>query len=318
MYYPIFAESSDRIEWVETYQNGTTIDHSENAQVVAIFALAFYWRDTIKDILPTGSDGMVVVFSNPCNPSFSYQINGPDVEYLGYGDLHDPKYDSLSIGSYVTDLRSFAIQDSFYSGLPLSDFCPMYVEVYASETMEANHTTSTPIIFAVVAALVFIATALTFVLYDFYVERRQRVVMTSAAKSSAIITSLFPEHVAKKLEEQLPDDIQPKNRLKTFLNDGKDRSYSSGSIDNEDDGNVVTKAQSKQIAELFPDTTVFFCDIVGFTAWSSVREPCHVFTLLETVYASFGKFGFVICMQTVFTPRLVHSHRFGRGCRQSS
>ena len=30
-----------------------------------------------------------------------------------------------------------------------------------------------------------------------------------------------------------------------------------------------------------------FGDIAGFTAWSSVREPSQVFTLLETVYAAF-------------------------------
>jgi class 3 adenylate cyclase len=30
-------------------------------------------------------------------------------------------------------------------------------------------------------------------------------------------------------------------------------------------------------------------DIVGFTAWSSVREPCQVFTLLETVYHAFDE-----------------------------
>ena len=30
-----------------------------------------------------------------------------------------------------------------------------------------------------------------------------------------------------------------------------------------------------------------FADIAGFTAWSSVREPCQVFTLLETVYRAF-------------------------------
>jgi Adenylate and Guanylate cyclase catalytic domain len=30
-----------------------------------------------------------------------------------------------------------------------------------------------------------------------------------------------------------------------------------------------------------------FADIVGFTAWSSVREPSQVFILLETMYAAF-------------------------------
>jgi class 3 adenylate cyclase len=32
-----------------------------------------------------------------------------------------------------------------------------------------------------------------------------------------------------------------------------------------------------------------FADIVGFTAWSSVREPTQVFTLLETVYHAFDE-----------------------------
>ena len=37
----------------------------------------------------------------------------------------------------------------------------------------------------------------------------------------------------------------------------------------------------------FPHTTIMFSDIVGFAAWSSQREPQHVFTLLETVFRSF-------------------------------
>ena len=32
-----------------------------------------------------------------------------------------------------------------------------------------------------------------------------------------------------------------------------------------------------------------FADIVGFTAWSSTREPCQVFVLLETVYSKFDE-----------------------------
>ena len=32
---------------------------------------------------------------------------------------------------------------------------------------------------------------------------------------------------------------------------------------------------------------VQFADIAGFTAWSSVREPCQVFILLETLYSAF-------------------------------
>jgi class 3 adenylate cyclase len=32
-----------------------------------------------------------------------------------------------------------------------------------------------------------------------------------------------------------------------------------------------------------------FADIVGFTAWSSMREPTQVFTLLESIYGAFDE-----------------------------
>jgi class 3 adenylate cyclase len=32
-----------------------------------------------------------------------------------------------------------------------------------------------------------------------------------------------------------------------------------------------------------------FADLVGFTAWSSVREPTQVFVLLETLFREFDK-----------------------------
>jgi class 3 adenylate cyclase len=32
---------------------------------------------------------------------------------------------------------------------------------------------------------------------------------------------------------------------------------------------------------------VLFADISGFTAWSSLRDPAQVFTLLESIYSSF-------------------------------
>jgi class 3 adenylate cyclase len=46
---------------------------------------------------------------------------------------------------------------------------------------------------------------------------------------------------------------------------------------------------SKPIADLFPNCTVLFADIAGFTAWSSSREPAQVFTLLQAVYQAFDK-----------------------------
>jgi len=52
---------------------------------VAQLTATFYWRDIIKDVLPPGSNGVILVVSNPCNPSFTYKLNGPQDDYLGRG-----------------------------------------------------------------------------------------------------------------------------------------------------------------------------------------------------------------------------------------
>jgi hypothetical protein len=75
LYYPI----------LDTAANSVTIPDKSGAsttsKVVGIFATTFLWRDLIKDILPPGSDGAVVVIGNDCNQTFSYKINGARVSY---------------------------------------------------------------------------------------------------------------------------------------------------------------------------------------------------------------------------------------------
>lgn len=105
----------------------------------------------------------------------------------------------------------------------------------------------------------------------------------------AIVSSLFPSNVRDRIikdaEEQAEEDLKakrafgysatPKSRLKTFLDEANE--------------NGEQAFDTKPIADLFPETTIMFADIVGFTAWSSVREPCQVFTLLETIYHAFDE-----------------------------
>ena len=93
-----------------------------------------------------------------------------------------------------------------------------------------------------------------------------------AARSNAIVSELFPTQIKDRL---LADD---RSKIKNFLvnREGHD----------EDEDNVNIR-KSKPIADLFTDTTIMFADLVGFTAWSSTREPAQVFTLLETIFNSF-------------------------------
>jgi hypothetical protein len=78
--YPI-VDAIDRIRIVDTSgsssESSITDIPNENTtegKVVAVVSSSFYWRDALKDMLPTGRNGIVVVVANPCTASFTYQL----------------------------------------------------------------------------------------------------------------------------------------------------------------------------------------------------------------------------------------------------
>jgi hypothetical protein len=102
-------------------------------------------------------------------------------------------------------------------------------------------------------------TSLVFVAYDAVIEKRQRKVMQSATRSSAIVSSLFPSKVRTRLYEEsssamLEKEQSPHNRMKSFLI----KAQTSSSVEPINTG---------PIADLFESTTVLFADIKGFTKW---------------------------------------------------
>jgi hypothetical protein len=172
----------------------------ENNQIVAILSGNFYWRSLIRNILPGGSNGVRLVFSNPCTNSFTYQINGPNVAYLGVGDHHQAQYTGRAIRRSLGNLKQKGQPGAVYTGAPLDkDYCTMTLHAYPSDEMKASFTTFTPILFSVAVLLIFGFVSLVFLMYDRMVERRQATVMNTAVRSTAIVSSLFPSEVRDRL-----------------------------------------------------------------------------------------------------------------------
>lgn len=166
-----------------------------------------------------------------------------------------------------------------------------------------------------------------FLAYDLVVRRQQAKLAQSAKRSLAIVNSLFPANVRDRLLEKEETKTFPTTKsinLKRSSTGGGGRKKSSphGSkfqnrittvfqsmaesialgtdsvsddMDSEDHrsgrhtllNTLRRRMESKPIADLFPEVTVLFADIAGFTAWSSVREPSQVFTLLESIFETF-------------------------------
>ena len=147
--------------------NAITIKDPLKEDLVAVFSLTIYWRHMIEKILPPSARGVVVVFSSPCNPTFTYQLNGPDVIYIGRGDLHDPKYADMEISANLIDITGVNNGDSFYSGLPIDEeWCPFTLRIYPSQLKEDDFVTNDPVIFSLVVAGIFLFTSVRDVLVE--------------------------------------------------------------------------------------------------------------------------------------------------------
>jgi class 3 adenylate cyclase len=245
-----------------------------NGELVGSVTAEIPWHRYFLNMIPEGIDGIILVVQNTCDQEFSYTINGPNVDYLGPGDRHDPQFDNLEVMSEFTTFKSIpACQYSFY--------------LYPSSEFKSEYMTSTPTTNAIGVAIVFVLTALVFVVYDTYVQRRQTRLLSSAEQTSAIVNSLFPENVRERLigEAVKTQEANKKDSLTPFRRDPlDDKTDTAAQLDQR---SIIQK--TKPIADLFPNATVIFGDLVGFTAWSSVREPTQVFTLLETLYGAFDK-----------------------------
>ncbi|KAL3939182.1 MAG: hypothetical protein SGBAC_006040 [Bacillariaceae sp.] len=232
---------------------------SENRTVAAIFYTLLYWRKYFSGLLPKGSDGIYVILENTCGQQYTYIVDGLEAKFASHGDLHSPEYDYLKRETTI-DLI-FDIEES----IPDDTTCHYGIRVYPSDEFRDSYTTHEPLQFAIMLGGVFVFTAAVFLLYDCVVERRQKAVMKSAMQSGKIVHSLFPEAVRDRLYEE-QEEV---NRKATWKAD-KDA------------------ANHKQaIATEYPETTIFFADIVGFTKWSATRTPVEVFQLLEALYGEF-------------------------------
>jgi class 3 adenylate cyclase len=91
-------------------------------------------------------------------------------------------------------------------------------------------------------------------------------VKTVASVTDGIVSSLFPSSIREQILNQ--------HEAAFGNNSGED---------------LPAINQKKPIAIYFPETTVLYADLVGFTSWSASRPPEHVFMLLETLYGRFDQ-----------------------------
>ena len=112
----------------------------------------------------------------------------------------------------------------------------------------------------------------------------------SASRAKKLVSSLFPTQVHERIMEQI-DEEEDKSDIDVEEKGGPS---TSNLLKSQLEPTGLEEAsteysKSRPIADLFPEATISFGDIAGFTAWSSTRDPSQVFSLLEAIYSSFDK-----------------------------
>jgi hypothetical protein len=217
-------------------------------KVVAFLGLDLLWNSFLKSILHQGNKGVYVVVENTCNQTFSFLLEKDDSSFLGDGDAHDTNYDSMERSTLFGHKLMEPVTEETYIGAPLfADFCATTFRIYPTKAMEDYYVNNLPVVATVVVLGVFLFTSIVFVLYDWIVERRQKLVMTTATRADRLVSSLFPKEVKEQLyEKNASEELSPEDHITEFMGatnpDTKRGSYIS----------------VNPIANLYEETTIMF------------------------------------------------------------
>jgi class 3 adenylate cyclase len=284
LYFPVFASSSSE-------------------KLAGSLSFDFTWEKLFTTSLPPNADGLTIVVENSFGQIFTYKVAGDLVEYVGQGDHHDVAFDSMLVQSTYDDFNQLLLLAAPSQGYSQNTSeiltCSYRLRVYPSGAFQSIFVTSKPIIYTVIVVLAFGVASIVFFAYDVLVWRVQNKVVDAAKRSEDIVSSLFPALVKDRLLRYRNKKGSPSSSLVPSQSTGRNglgfenrlqghkarlRRYLT-QASNQD----MSNDESEPIADLYPNTTVLFADIAGFTAWSSEREPSQVFKLLESLYGEFDK-----------------------------
>eukprot|EP00980_Cylindrotheca_fusiformis_P002322 scaffold541_cov138-Cylindrotheca_fusiformis.AAC.5 len=247
---------------------------TENAEIVGMIWLRLPWREFFDNLNVDGLFGMIAVIRSSCEIGFgevvdtaneiSYSIAASGAVFLGQFDAHDTQYDDNLVSRMI--LESDLDNEQLPEGLCVHK---LTLDLYPTKEFEETFYTNKPTTYMIVVVAIFAFTSLVFLLYDYFVGRRRRKFLERIVKQDQIVSNVFPTAIRDRL----------------FMS-GQKGSDQEGLLDPLGGG---LGSGGAPLADLFPETTIMFADIAGFTAWASAREPAQVFILLETIYGGFDK-----------------------------
>jgi hypothetical protein len=159
-------------------------------------------------LLPEGVDGIIAVLKDNCGNVMSFELSSGKAYFLGYEDVHEAE-----MASYVRTETNIEMYEEILDGL-----CAHDLSLYPTNKLRATYDTWDAAVYTAIVAGAFSLTAFLLTVYDYMVTRRQDKTMQTALHSRAIVTSLFPESIARQLVNEAHETKKDKNMQKPYLN----------------------------------------------------------------------------------------------------
>lgn len=218
---------------------------------------------------------LITLIDSTLDQSCQVVFKGHDIKYKD-ADLYRPTILKKVVKSSKADL--YNIDDAEV----VNGRCTPFLEVMALNAFAEDYSTNLRYVVTIgIGGVSFGLMGLVFILFDKQAKQQEDTLAKHAAQSNTVLASLFPSTVRDKLfnNEQKEEKEQ------------KDKNFKRLVEDDDDDFPAPCDPSGKHnvIADLYPETTILFADIAGFTAWSSMQEPKQVFILLETIFGAFDE-----------------------------
>ena len=245
------------------------------------------------------SSGSTPPDESTIHPVFTYRIDGKHAAFVGYGDLHESRYEYMMESMdfhFPTDPRQRPANASECA------YGHYQWRVYPTEDMkETNFNPSNvgPWMYAMGVVAIFCVAGGIFLSYDYLVQLRQQAVLDTAIRSNAIVSSLFPSNVRDRImkdaEEQAKQEarqrkLERKQRKKKKRRKKK-AAQAADQVTNETDSLGMPKHQLKDFLNEVTNGGGVNSDDLGYgEAQPSVHVPeppaafgRYVFTLFPVV-----------------------------------
>ncbi|GKY91565.1 hypothetical protein MPSEU_000128400 [Mayamaea pseudoterrestris] len=250
---------------------------ASSKKVMSALISSLSWDLFMSALVSSGAaEGVNFALKNTCGQSY-YYMDGEKTGVIGDDNLQQTSDLARLTGTFP--LFGDGVKHSTGRG------CVYSVQLFASYSSFSNSKGAN--LMPLILFVMFVALSFFYVLYDKFLEGRIAKVAEKAARSNALVSSLFPTQVHDRLfQKDEGSEAQSKRSKQSGRRNVKQKTMHEmeAHVEEDDSGEMF---RTRPIADLFPVATLLFADLAGFTAWSSARQPTEVFTLLETLYRNF-------------------------------